>query len=44
MKYVTKKEFLKEISLIIDNCISNGGTFFDAQIDSDVSCFYIEEE
>lgn len=39
MKYKTKEEFLKEISLMIDDCIANGGTFFDAQIDSDVSCF-----
>ena len=39
MAYKSKKEFLREISLIIDDCIANGGTFFDAQIDSDASCF-----
>ena len=33
MKYYTKEEFLKEISLMIDECISNGGKFFDAKID-----------
>lgn len=43
MSYNTKEEFIKEISLMIDDCISNGGTFFAAQIDSDVSCFYEEE-
>ena len=44
MKYKTKKEFLNEISLMIDDCIANGGTFFDAQIDSDASCFYCEDK
>lgn len=39
MEYNTKEDFLKEISLMIDDCIANGGTFFDAQIDSDASCF-----
>lgn len=43
MVYNTKEDFLKEISLMIDDCIANGGTFFDAQIDTDVSCFYNEE-
>lgn len=40
MSYKTKEDFLKEISSMIDDCISNNGTFFDAQIDSDASCFY----
>ena len=40
MRYNTKEEFLNEISLMIDDCIANGGTFFDAQIDADASCFY----
>lgn len=44
MKYNTKEEFLKEISLMIDDCITNGGTFFDVQVDSDASCFYNDEE
>ena len=43
MKYNTKEEFLKEISLMIDDCIANGGTFFDVQVDSDASCFYQED-
>lgn len=42
MKYSTKEDFLQEISLMIDDCIANGGRFFDAQIDSDASCFYCE--
>jgi hypothetical protein len=44
MKYNTKKDFLNELSNMIDDCIANGGTFFDAQIDSDVSCFNKDKE
>lgn len=44
MKCNTKEDFLKEISLMIDNCIANGGKFFDVQIDSDASCFYHKRE
>lgn len=44
MKYNTKEDFLKELSKMIDDCIANGGTFFDAQIDSDASCFCKDEE
>lgn len=40
MKYKTKEEFLNEINLMIDDCIANGGTYFDIQVDSDASCFY----
>ena len=42
MEYKTKEEFLNEVSAMIDDCIVNGGTFFDIQVDSDVSCFYKE--
>ena len=40
MKYTSKEAFMKEISLMVDDCIANGGTFFDVQVDSDASCFY----
>ena len=43
MEYNDKEEFLREISLMIDDCIANGGTYFDANIDSDVSCFVDSE-
>ena len=39
MKYSNKEEFMREISAMIDDCIANGGTFFDIQVDSDASCF-----
>lgn len=44
MRYNTKEEFLKEIELMIDDCIANGGTFFDANIETDTSCFDCGEE
>ena len=40
MAFKAKEEFMKEIGLMIDDCIANGGTFFDVQVDSDASCFY----
>lgn len=43
MSFKTKEEFLKEIGLMIDDCINNGGTYFDVMVDSDVSCFYQDE-
>lgn len=42
MEYKTKEEFMNEVSAMIDDCIANGSTFFDIQVDSDVSCFYKE--
>lgn len=44
MEFKSKERLLKEIELMIDDCIANGGTFFDVMIDSDASCFYKEEE
>ena len=44
MSYHTKEEFLNEISLMIDNCLVNGGTYFDVQIDSDASCFFSDNK
>lgn len=39
MKYNTKEDFLKELGLMIDDCMSNGGTYIDLAIDSDASFF-----
>ena len=39
MKYENKEDFLTELSKMIDDCITNGGTRFAAIIDTDVSCF-----
>lgn len=44
MSYHTKEEFLNEISLMIDDCLTNGGTYFDVQIDSDASCFFSDNK
>ena len=44
MAYNTKEDFLHELSLMIDDCIANEGSFFDVQVDSDASCFCNNEE
>ena len=44
MKFRSKEDFLKEISLMIDDCIENGGTYFGVTVDSDASCFEYDEE
>ena len=42
MEYNTKEAFLKEVGLMIDDCIENGGTYFSISVDADASCFYID--
>lgn len=42
MKYFTKEEFLKELSLQIDDCINNGGTEFEVIVSADADCFSVE--
>lgn len=37
-----KEEFLKELSLLIDDCITNGGTYFEVTVDTDASCYESE--
>ena len=44
MEYTSKEAFMKEISLMVDDCIANGGTFFDVQVGSDASCFCTDEK
>lgn len=44
LMYRTKEEFLEEIGLEIDDCIANGGTYFDVQVDSDASVFNEDNE
>jgi hypothetical protein len=44
MEYYSKEEFLKEVGLMIDDCIANGGTYFSISVDSDASSFYIDED
>ena len=40
-EFNNKEDFLKEISLMIDDCEANGGTQFDVTVDADASCFHI---
>ena len=41
-KFKTKEAFLKELSLMIDDCIANGGTEFDIEVYANASCFMEE--
>ena len=43
-QYQTKEEFLKEVSLMVDDCIANGGSYFDISIEADASCYSQEEK
>lgn len=42
-KFASKEEFIKEIGLMIDDCVANGGTVFEISVDADASCFYDDE-
>lgn len=42
MEYFNKKDFLKEVELMIDDCMDNGGTRFGIEVDADASCFLKE--
>ena len=44
MEYDTKEAFLHELSLMIDDCIENGGTCFDVSVNADANCFTKEEK
>lgn len=39
MKYNHKEDFLREVGLMIDDCVTNGGTTFEVDVYSDASCF-----
>lgn len=40
LEYFNKEDFLEELSLEIEDCIKNGGTYFSIGVNSDASCFY----
>lgn len=44
MEFHSKEEFLKEMSLMIDDCINNGGSSFTALVNTDKSCFLQDDE
>ena len=41
--YYTKEKFLEEISVMIDDCIANGGSHFDVEVLTDASCYSIAQ-
>lgn len=40
MEYFNKEDFLKEVSMMIDDFITNEGTQFTILVNADKSCFY----
>lgn len=43
-EFNSKPEFLEELSRMIDDCEENGGTYFDVTVDTDESCFDLNED
>ena len=43
MTYHDKNSFVKEVGLMIDDVLSNGGTYFHIDVDSDASCFSTDD-
>ena len=39
-----KEDFLRELSLMIDDCAKNGGTQFDVEVYADASCFLEDDD
>lgn len=44
MSFKTKEDFLREVSLMVDDCVENGGSYFEIAVDSDASCYWNEDE
>ena len=44
IRYHKKEDFLKEIVLMIKDCIANDGTYFSVDVGTDANCFYCNEE
>lgn len=44
MEYHDKESFLKEVGLMIDDCMENGGTYFSISVDTDASCFCSDDD
>ena len=44
MEFFNKEDFLEELSLMIDDCINNGGTSFSVNVYADASCFLCEDD
>lgn len=41
--YYTKEKFLEKVSAMIDDCIANDSTYFDAEVTTNASCYSTEE-
>lgn len=43
-EFNNKEDFLKELSLQIDDCEANGGARFDVTVDADAECFLTSDD
>lgn len=43
IRYHKKEDFLKEIVLMIKDCIANDGTYFSVDVETDANCFLYNE-
>lgn len=43
-KFNNKEAFLRELSMMIDDCAANGGDYFDVTVDAAASCFNTDNE
>lgn len=41
-EFCDKESFLEELSMMIDDCMTNGGTRFDVTVDADAFCFNVD--
>ena len=44
MQYSSKEDFLRELSLMIDDCMTNRGSYFSVEVDTNASCFAYDKE
>lgn len=41
--YYSKEKLIEELSAMIDDCVANGGTYFDIEVATDASCYLKDE-
>ena len=44
MEYHSMEDFFNELKRMIKDCVDNGGTYFDININADASCFCKDDD